>query len=733
MSVRKTFLCFVTILCILAFSIPSFASENDTKDREITTVTEYSGSIYHWTFPYSDAYFTKSDDEFQQELARSSMGLCVASVRDLSGADHQGNVIDKYLRDAGFEDVDTTSYLPPTETDSIACGLGHKNIDDATLIVVGICSANYGKEWGGNLRVGDETDHVGFRIAADKLKKLLMDYEECHDISGKKMLWITGFSRGAAVGNLLSGDLMRDDEYEKLFGYFFATPRTTKEPLPCSNIFNIIVKDDYVPTMPFAEWGYERNGIDMYTFSSASDSHIGAEIDALDDCGMEMTGMYYYNNQSINAMFRTIDNYMCDLFETSAEYTEYLQDLIIQTFDNGVSNDLLVNLSKALSKLTFENPKKELALQGLKEYLNYFINDYVYRGYPEQNGHVGWNSDVSFFENVKREHTLPRYSVWMMADITPEHFFSTNMTFTRLILSTDADLEVYDEYGLLETFDKKLTYYLLPNRSVKDYSYVDIYRNGKQLLINIPRGAEIRLVLKPKEPEAAHLFIYECSYEHVRYSNGYIGMMNLNTSLCTLTFGPECTDGFTVENENGFQVMPVDLNLAFTTNDLVAMENDGVDTISLFDLGMFLGGFLIFVILGIIIVIIFAVRRRQKNIKITAQSILLTYGIFATVCIFYALLSWKYYPGVFILRMVFTGLACAGLSLLALREYLINRNKRALVTFLISVPLAVLITWLTTLYIPFSVPLAIIVIAIYAAAFACITYFIMFPVTGSRC
>lgn len=75
---------------------------------------------------------------------------------------------------------------------------------------------------------------------------------------------ITGFSRGAAVANLLGALLTDRFGGDRVFVYTFATPRTVVgEHASYPNIFNVINPADIITFLPFPAWGFERYGIDI--------------------------------------------------------------------------------------------------------------------------------------------------------------------------------------------------------------------------------------------------------------------------------------------------------------------------------------------------------------------------------------------------------------------------------------------------------------------------------------
>lgn len=140
-----------------------------------------------------------------------------------------------------------------------------------TLISVVVRGGGYGAEWSSNFHVGTgEYYHEAFHTAALQVYQDVIDAIE--RTQGRCRLWITGYSRGAAVANLTAAML---DDYaagssqvdpDGIYAYTFATPQgvTTRayngQPL-YNNIFNIVNPADAVPQVALTAWGFTRYGV----------------------------------------------------------------------------------------------------------------------------------------------------------------------------------------------------------------------------------------------------------------------------------------------------------------------------------------------------------------------------------------------------------------------------------------------------------------------------------------
>ena len=241
---------------------------------------------------YSDSYFADSSYNYNPHLA--TMSLCAASAaagNTMSDPVWSGlsKDIEDLLTANGFDTffINDDFNKEPTK-DSIGFMFAKKTIKangkDYTLIAVNFRNANYGKEWFSNVDIGADTMHEGFNNAANKAHEALTTYVRDNGIKDDVKLWITGYSRGAAVSNILAqklddnGYLSRVTVYpEDIYAYTFATPAVTsntnyKKPT-FKNIFNTISRYDVVTQVPPEQWGWHRYGVDRYLPSKDDDNY----------------------------------------------------------------------------------------------------------------------------------------------------------------------------------------------------------------------------------------------------------------------------------------------------------------------------------------------------------------------------------------------------------------------------------------------------------------------------
>ena len=168
--------------------------------------------------------------------------------------DETDHNVSAMLCSMGFADVEVNGYyrsemLP----DSIGVAVGHRMVKDEgkdyTLLAIFPRSAGYKTEWVGNVTLGDDDFHQGFKDARDEVLRFVKKYVVDHKITGSLKIWTAGHSRGAAVSNLVAGffagggvsylgDAVSTTP-EDVYGYAFASPRTVKTGASRSRMLSV--------------------------------------------------------------------------------------------------------------------------------------------------------------------------------------------------------------------------------------------------------------------------------------------------------------------------------------------------------------------------------------------------------------------------------------------------------------------------------------------------------------
>ena len=257
------------------------ASEPIAKDVSINYAPSNRAKNRSTKLYYEDQYFTSDNSAYNHDLSKVSLGLAMSAfsakkAKDGTELKRYENVENLLTEKLGFHHYKQYNYniILDDTSDKVAFSLARKTVkfNESTvpILVVALRGGGYGGEWESNGRVTGGTDpqlHKGFSSAAGKVYQEVKNYIENSKLDSKNLkVWVTGFSRGAAVSNILSYQMVSKGliEGKNLYSYTFATPRTTKKKVKQPGIYNIINPIDLVPEVPFAEWGYGRYGTDIF-------------------------------------------------------------------------------------------------------------------------------------------------------------------------------------------------------------------------------------------------------------------------------------------------------------------------------------------------------------------------------------------------------------------------------------------------------------------------------------
>ncbi|MCL2157982.1 MAG: S-layer homology domain-containing protein [Oscillospiraceae bacterium] len=295
-------------------------TKTHTVVREILSFKYLGGNVgenktYTSECYYSNNFFEKSSYDYRHDLA--TMSLCLAmsafGAGDLpSYKNYADNVRDLLENELRFENVEVNDdYLiqPTISTMGVIAGIKTikvNNDEEYELIAIAFRGGGYEREWGGNFYIGTGVTHQGFDVARQRARVFLNAYYEKNKsrLEGKKIkIWLTGYSRGSAVANLVAADLIKESvskgssgfdfttEPKNIYTYCFETPAPTRstdtfEPI-FNNIFCIINPNDFVPRFaPAGEterektnWGYHRYGKTVYLPSETTTNYTPLKED----------------------------------------------------------------------------------------------------------------------------------------------------------------------------------------------------------------------------------------------------------------------------------------------------------------------------------------------------------------------------------------------------------------------------------------------------------------------
>lgn len=175
------------------------------------------------------------------------------------------------LKYDGYKILCDNTVEKDTNVNGVGYIIAHKKVNNGENLFLVIVQGTVDRQWQGNFDItgtsydSSQTDHYSFKTAKDTVKTGLIS--ELNKKSGSNQLLITGHSRGAAVANLLAKDmteLLGSYNITKVFGYTFATPNVTLNPVYYSNIYNFCFTDDFVCLSPLPKWGYDKHGVTLW-------------------------------------------------------------------------------------------------------------------------------------------------------------------------------------------------------------------------------------------------------------------------------------------------------------------------------------------------------------------------------------------------------------------------------------------------------------------------------------
>ena len=269
---KKIMICLLIMFASLALVTPVRAEEGNEETVELTDTFYVITTQEDRTLrvPFDRSWFKNDARVYDHNLAKLSLGLATSAFRPNKKIVRENQQADYYARSfldqAGFTDLRSDDYDKDPSMYTVSTVMGHQIVgegDDAfELIALGICGQGYMDEWESNLSIGTGKNPDGFSAAAHLVYDRVFGYISENHLKGKMKIWLSGFSRAAAVSNITASLLSDSDTFsqETVFAYTFATPMTVRDTQPklYENIFNICGKMDPVPNVPFADWGYSR-------------------------------------------------------------------------------------------------------------------------------------------------------------------------------------------------------------------------------------------------------------------------------------------------------------------------------------------------------------------------------------------------------------------------------------------------------------------------------------------
>ena len=457
---KKLIIAFLVFSLLIPFGKKVEADEYKDEVISARFYVTATGRNTRYDVNYNKGWFGQDARIYSHDLAKLSIGLATCAFRPFGSLREEIQAdrnLSEFLRDAHFLDLRSDDYDKDPSMYTVSTCMGHQKLKDEQgeyeLIAVGVCGQGYVDEWESNFSIGDGTMHEGFDRSSSLVYDRIFGYIASRHLEGRLKIWISGFSRAAAISNITAARLSDSSAFgqENVFAYTFATPRTVIDENAgrYENIFNIIGKADPVPDVPFKEWGYGRYGRDLYTPILETDSDFEVKKARANEVYKKITGIDYWYNKEANETIANILSYCLEICPTKELYAQSLQGKLIHIWENKNRIYVLKDLLELASDPVLINEDNKAAADALMDYLTLLIRDY----YDSESMFEGWNESAKPAANLLQAHTPDLYVSWMMSTNTADELYSENLEYKVVSITSIYKVELYRDGKLIETID----------------------------------------------------------------------------------------------------------------------------------------------------------------------------------------------------------------------------------------------------------------------------------------
>lgn len=717
---RKTII--VCIILGICFGLMCSSLTVNAKEETVEGTFWGFGHLASQEYLYNDDYFMSSPNQYDHDFARLTLGLALTAFRDTQHPDAQDDYLIDFLQKLGFSGFETEPYRTEPTADSICFGLASKNIGDATVLACAVCGGDYGLEWASNVTVGDSVRSEGFEDASLKVQAAVREYLEKYQISGKVKLWITGYSRAGAVANITAADFTDTGIFEDIYAYTFATPRTTREPGSYSNIFNIMQKEDVVPKVPLADWGYERYGTDLFLVSPETDSDCSEIMRKAQELYLGLTGAEMVNNSEINYELRTLLDYMLTLMPDSATYAQYLQPVVvdIMTGSEG-TKDVLRVLLEALQQYSTDDPVVGEELKAMRDYLGSLIQTYALRDTIQNLPGELWDPEAGLL-NLFNAHSPFEYLALMFASDDPDRIYSDNTEYIRLVVYADADISISSGDRIVKEILADGTE-LVDGEEVP-YSFPDAQCSREKKVITLPADQSYQITVTSRAglPQTISYtgLLYSGNTVRAKADNLYSYLMNKGDTADIQT----SVDGKAIEPTGSDHTdVSIFTELIYSPTTAMRLENNSVVHLTISGFVNRLLLIIVVLVLQGIASLILTIIRKKPGRKRNRAVALIWHSVIAALFALLEVSMWYFVPILTIAKMIPGTLVFIVISIYAIKGCRTESRKWKTCWILIAA-MAVYVILESLLIGDFTVLKGIVLLAVYAgfmaAAFGCL-------------
>lgn len=341
-------------------------------------------TTFRFETDFVDYPFWLPSTQYDGNLAAMSLAMALSAIRadgynDITKENYDPSInLRAFLEDAGFSDLRSDDYsrVPTMFTVSSAIGsrvMEAEGQEPFTLIAVGVCGGRYRNEWISNFTPGNGDIHEGFLSAARLVVDRLCGYIATRRITGRIKIWISGFSRAAAVSNLTASILNQTEMFPKedVYAYTFATPAAVRNPPDTGyeNIYNIINPMDLIPqVMPFV-WGFSRYGKDLFLPVQEFSGYLGSYAHAeREEENRDIYGAISNYSPNLNFRLRLLYSLLLDLLESQENFNRFYQPPLASLLANKTVDNSLILLRSLMQSLSGIDRQGRINLDEVLDY-----------------------------------------------------------------------------------------------------------------------------------------------------------------------------------------------------------------------------------------------------------------------------------------------------------------------------------------------------------------------------
>lgn len=551
-----------------------------------STDDAYQFEIYFVDYP-----FCQPATAYDGNLAVMSLAMALSANRARNLTDEPDESFDpslhleRYLSDAGFTNIRKDDYSKETSMYTISTAMGARTMEDDegafTLIAVGVCGGGYKNEWQSNMTPGEGPYHEGFLSAAELVIDRLAGYRLNNRIEGRVKLWISGFSRAAAVSNLVAGLLVQNGTIAKedVYAYTFATPAAVLDPPESGyeNIFNILNPMDLVPQVMPSDWGFGRFGKDQYIptteFSSIGESFTSYRA----AIAREQFGVEANYSPSLNFRMRLLLSMVLDVAGDRAAYNQRMQPAVVGLMQNKNASFLLSTARNLLLTMTGSDREGRRNLDELVDYVVRVFGNALTRTELEGANRNSGSAGLRLFNEHREDSYLASIA------LIRNGVFEDDLTFTYVLIrgpvrvtliSSDVpdDKIILSDTGdiLSDRFVRSLSDRDRSNKSIFELPYY-MERIGNTSILAVPNDADFLITWETVGNGTVEVRHARCA---ATASARYPGAQSAPVSV------PIGATGVAFRSENGRSILPDGFTeTVFDANDLAKFA--GIDSIGL--------------------------------------------------------------------------------------------------------------------------------------------------------